>query len=106
MAFSVVRNANRDSVDVLCSGQAFHRGYGVFVDFEWAVVQCVQFFFVWLRDLVILGDFQNYFRPKNLNFHNQPTNVPEGRAGKAILKISIFWPKIILKISKKDQIED
>ena len=28
-----------------------------------------------------------------------------GRAGKAILKISIFWPKIILKISKSVQIE-
>ena len=54
-----------------------------------------------LRNLVIFEDFQNSFRPKNRNFQNCPKNEPKGRVGKTILKISIFWPKIILKISKK-----
>ena len=30
----------------------------------------------------------------------------KNRAGKAILKISIFWPTVILKISKNDQISE
>ena len=40
-----------------------------------------------------------------MKFSKLPNKEPEKRAGKAILKISILWPKIILKISKNDQID-
>ena len=41
------------------------------------------------------------FSAKKSIFQNCPLNEPEGWAGKAILKKSIFWPKISLKNLKK-----
>ena len=55
-------------------------------------------------NLVIFGDFQNNFRPK-IEIFKIALPARSGSFYLAILKSSIFRPKIILKISKDEQIE-
>ena len=65
------------------------------------IIQCVQKFWADFLKLVIFGRFQNNFRQKIFQ------NCLAGSFFYwAILKISIFWPKIILKITKNDQISE
>ena len=107
MAFSVVRNANRDSVDVLCSRQAFHRGYGVFVDFEWAVVQCVQFFFCLAPKFGHSWRFSELYSAKKSKFSKiifKNTTCPKDDQGN--FENFNFLAENYSENLQKDQIED